>query len=79
MGVMSDGSYGTPAGVVFSFPVTIAEGKWSIVQGLNISDFAREKLDATGNELREERDEAIAICKEIEEERRRRMLRRRTI
>ncbi len=64
MGVFSDGSYGTPEGVMYSFPVKIAPGgKWSIVQGLPISDFARGKMDATGKELCEERDEAMAVCK----------------
>lgn len=62
MGVFSDGSYDTPAGVMFSFPVTIQNGKWSIVQGLNLSDFAKEKLALTGKELCEERDEAMVVC-----------------
>lgn len=62
MGVFSDGSYGTPEGVMFSFPITISGGKWSVKQGLSISDFARGKLDATGKELCEERDEAMAVC-----------------
>lgn len=61
MGVVSDGSYGTPKDVVFSFPVTIKHGKWQIVQGLEIDDFARKLLDATGKELEEERKEAIQI------------------
>jgi len=63
MGVFSDGSYGTPEGVMFSFPVNIKDGKWSIVQGLSMSDFAKEKLALTGKELCEERDEAMAVCK----------------
>lgn len=63
MGVFSDGSYGTPEGVMFSFPVEIKDGKWSIVQGLAMSDFAKEKLALTGKELCEERDEAMAVCK----------------
>merc|ERR1712020_217050 len=63
MGVFSDGSYGTPEGVMFSFPITIAGGKWSIKQGLSISDFARGKLDITAKELCEEREEAMAVCK----------------
>ena len=62
MGVFGDGSYGTPEGVMFSFPITISGGKWSIKQGLSVSDFARGKLDATGKELCEERDEAMAVC-----------------
>lgn len=61
MGVISDGSYGAPKDVVFSFPVTIKAGKWEIVQGLAISDFARQALDATGKELEEERAEAFAV------------------
>merc|ERR1712215_641616 len=63
MGVFSDGSYGTPEGVMFSFPITIKDGKWSIVQGLQMSDFAKEKLALTGAELCEERNEAMEVCK----------------
>jgi len=62
MGVFSDGSYGTPVGVMFSFPVTIVNQKWSIVQGLKMDDFAKEKLTATGKELCEEREEAMSVC-----------------
>jgi len=62
MGVFSDGSYGTPDGVMFSFPITIKDGKWSIVKGLEMSDFAKEKLALTGAELCEEREEAMAVC-----------------
>jgi len=62
MGVFSDGSYGTPEGVMFSFPVTITDGKWAIVQGLEMNDFAKEMMAATGKELCEERDEALAVC-----------------
>lgn len=61
MGVISDGSYGAPKDVVFSFPVQIQNGKWEIVQGLSISDFARQLLDVTGKELEEERSEAFAV------------------
>uniref|UniRef100_A0A2A4K5R7 Malate dehydrogenase n=4 Tax=Noctuidae TaxID=7100 RepID=A0A2A4K5R7_HELVI len=64
MGVVSDGSYGTPRDVVFSFPVTTANGKWKIVQGLTINDFARQMLDATGKELAEEKQEALDVCKD---------------
>merc|ERR1739844_766014 len=59
MGVFSDGSYNTPVGVMFSFPVTIENGRWRIVQGLNMSDFAKQKMTETGKELCEERDEAM--------------------
>lgn len=61
MGVLSDGSYEAPKDVVFSFPVSIKDGKWSIVQGLPISDFARQLLNVTGKELEEERSEAFAV------------------
>ncbi|GAX78055.1 hypothetical protein CEUSTIGMA_g5497.t1 [Chlamydomonas eustigma] len=56
MGVVSDGSYGTPAGLVYSFPVTCADGKWKIVQGLAIDERSAEKMKATADELAEERD-----------------------
>ena len=62
MGVFSDGSYDTPVGVMFSFPITIKDGKWSIVQGLQLSDFAKEKLSLTGKELCDEREVAMAVC-----------------
>jgi len=62
MGVFSDGSYDTPKGVMFSFPVVIKDGVWQIVQGLGLSDYAKEMLTKTGKELCEERDEAMAVC-----------------
>ncbi|XP_055639573.1 malate dehydrogenase, cytoplasmic [Toxorhynchites rutilus septentrionalis] len=62
MGVVSDGSYGTPKDIVFSFPVHIKSGKWEIVQGLSVDDFARGKLDVTAKELLEEKEEAMAVC-----------------
>jgi malate dehydrogenase len=54
--IMSDGSYGVPAGIISSFPVTSSGGEWEIVQGLEISDFSRTKIDASVAELVEERD-----------------------
>jgi len=62
MGVFSDGSYGTPEGVMFSFPVTTTDGSWSIVKGLTMSEFSMSKLAETGKELCEEREEALAVC-----------------
>lgn len=62
MGVVSDGSYGTPKDIVFSFPVQIQNGQWKIVQGLTVDDFARGKLDATAKELLEEKEEAMSVC-----------------
>ena len=56
MGVVSDGSYGAPEGLIYSFPCTCAGGEYRIVQGLEIDAFSRAKLDATANELSEERD-----------------------
>ena len=64
MAVPSDGSYGIPEGLIFSFPVTIdgQTKEWKIVQGLAIDDFAKEKLAVTTKELEEERDEALHAC-----------------
>lgn len=62
MGVVSDGSYGAPKDVVFSFPVEIKNKSWEIVQGLQIDDFAKSKLEITGKELLEEKTEAMAVC-----------------
>jgi malate dehydrogenase len=56
MAVVSDGSYGVPEGVVYSYPVTTRNGDWEIVQGLEIDDFSRARMDATAAELSEERD-----------------------
>lgn len=61
MGVVSDGSYGIPKDIMFSFPVTIEKGEYKIVQGLPISDFARSKLNVTAKELEEERAEANKV------------------
>ncbi|AIY01557.1 malate dehydrogenase [Arthrobacter sp. PAMC 25486] len=56
MAVPSDGSYGVPEGLVSSFPVTTRDGDYSIVQGLEISDFSRARIDASVAELLSERD-----------------------
>ncbi|NIM27279.1 MAG: malate dehydrogenase [Gammaproteobacteria bacterium] len=56
MVVPSDGSYGIAEGLMYSFPVTIRDGRYEIVQGLAIDAFSREKMDATRAELEEERD-----------------------
>lgn len=55
MGVPSDGSYGIPEGLICGFPCTCANGEWSIVQGLEIDEFSRAKIDASVAELSEER------------------------
>jgi malate dehydrogenase len=56
MAVAADGSYGIPAGVIYSYPVTCKDGEYSIVQGLSVGEFSREKMQATMRELVEERD-----------------------
>ena len=56
MGVVSDGSYGIESGLIYSFPCRCADGDWEIVQDLDISSFSRAKMDATAQELTEERD-----------------------
>jgi malate dehydrogenase len=55
MGVASDGSYGIPAGIVAGHPCTCSGGEWSIVEGLDIDDFSRARIDASVKELQEER------------------------
>jgi malate/lactate dehydrogenase len=60
MGVMSDGSYGVPRGINFSFPVICRNGTWSIVQGLDLSDsFSQEKFQNTLDELIREKKIAM--------------------
>jgi len=56
MGVYSDGSYGIAEGLIYSFPCVCKDGDWEIVQGLEINDFSRGKMQATETELTEERD-----------------------
>jgi malate dehydrogenase len=56
MGIPSDGSYGVPEGIISSFPVTCAGGTYEIVQGLEIDDFSRGRIDVSTGELAEERD-----------------------
>ncbi len=55
MAIPADGSYGVEPGIVYSFPVRCDGGAYEIVQGLEIDDFSRERMDATETELREER------------------------
>ena len=56
MAVPSDGSYGIPEGVIYSYPVTVGNGEYRIVPGLAVDDFSRQRMEATHAELREERD-----------------------
>ncbi|GAA1973762.1 malate dehydrogenase [Isoptericola halotolerans] len=55
-GVVSKGEYGVPEGLVCSFPVTSSGGEWQVVEGLEIDDFSRERIDASVAELSAERD-----------------------
>jgi malate dehydrogenase len=55
--IMSDGSYGVPEGLISSFPVRSRNGQWEIVQGLEIDEFSRSKIDASVQELADERDQ----------------------
>jgi malate dehydrogenase len=56
MAIPSDGSYGVEEGVFSSFPVTTSQGTYEIVQGLDINEFSRARIDASVNELKDERD-----------------------
>ncbi len=55
MGIASDGSYDIPEGIVAGHPCKCSGGEWSIVQGLEIDEFSRTRIDASVNELQEER------------------------
>jgi malate dehydrogenase len=61
MAVPSDGSYGVPEGLLSSFPCTTADGDYSIVTGLELDDFSRERIDASVAELIEERDAVAGL------------------
>jgi len=56
MAIPSDGSYGIPTGVIYGYPVTCANGRYQIVQGLAVNEFSRDRMEGTHRELTEERD-----------------------
>ena len=56
MGVLSTGAYGVPEGLIYSFPCVCKDGVYRVVEGLEINEFSRAKMDATAQELSEERD-----------------------
>ena len=60
-GIVSDGSYGVPEGLISSFPVTSEGGEWHIVHGLEIDEFSRARIDASVAELVEERAAVRAL------------------
>jgi len=55
MAVPSDGSYGIEPGIIYSYPCVCRDGEYEIVQGLDVDEFSRQRMDATNDELREER------------------------
>ena len=59
--IMSDGSYGVPEGIISSFPCTSENGEWKIVQGLEIDDFSRGRIDASAAELVEEKNTVASM------------------
>lgn len=61
--IPSDGSYGVPEGLIFGLPTVSHGGDWEVVQGLEISDFQRERIDANVKELQEERDAVADLLK----------------
>lgn len=66
MGIISDGnSYGVPDDLIYSFPVTIKNKTWKIVEGLPINDFSREKMDLTAKELKEEKETAFEFLSSV--------------
>jgi malate dehydrogenase len=56
MGIPSDGSYGIPEGLICGFPCVCTDGEWKVIEGLEIDDFSRAKIDASVAELTDERD-----------------------
>ena len=56
MAIPSDGAYGVAEGIISSFPVTCSGGEYSVVEGLDIDDYSRAKIDASVAELADERD-----------------------
>ncbi len=61
MSVPSDGSYGVPEGIISSFPCRVKDGKYEIVQGLELNDFSRERIMASAARLESERDQVKAL------------------
>jgi malate dehydrogenase len=61
MGVPADGSYGVEEGIVSGYPCTCSGGEWRIVEGLEVPDFSRQRIDASAAELREERDAVAGL------------------
>ncbi len=61
MGVFSDGSYGIEEGLIYGYPCVCKNGDWEIVQGIELNDFSKSKMQATEQELKEERDAVASL------------------
>ena len=61
MAIPSDGSYGVAEGLISSFPVTCRDGRYEVVQGLDLNDFSRQRVDLSVGELSEERDTVVEL------------------
>ena len=61
MSVPTDGSYGVPEGIISSFPCTVTDGQYDIVQGIELNDFSRERIMASAARLESERDQVRAL------------------
>ena len=62
MAIPSEGDYGVPEGIISSFPVpTAGDGSYEVVQGLELNEFSRARIDATANELVEEREAVMQL------------------
>ena len=61
MAIRSDGSYGAPEGIISSFPCTASDGEYTVVQGLEIDDFSRGRIDASAQELVDEKDAVAGL------------------
>lgn len=65
MAVMSDGSYGIPKNICFSFPVVCKKGTWEVVKGLKLNEFAKQKIETTTKELSDERKMALEYLENL--------------
>lgn len=63
MAIPSNGEYGVPKGLIFSYPVTCTGGKYKIVEGLKIDEYYQKKIDITTKELVEEREAVAELLK----------------
>ena len=62
MGICSNGEYGIEKGLMYSYPLKIVNRDWTVVEGLTIDDFSKEKMTITEKELIEEKNAALEVC-----------------